>query len=532
MKKLLKRELSIKKTFIIVLTLCLLWNCNLVAQQDGTIDYFDRQIPRKSNKEFQFIAYFYNQLVTSNFFPTNDFLRGQIIGRLYGANTTGSTDTVNTAYFEQRFLPFFIYQPKLLDGKVILRASFEIDWTWGDVAYGTGGNSGSAVSGDQVNIQTQNIEVEFIPKPGWAINLGLQRMFDTPFNPYRTVFDKMTTTAYRLMYFGTDAVGITVRKDNDFERWKAGYFQLYENNIQDKDDVVLYEFMYDRVLSPKWNLGGSMYYVRDRANGEGGPSILGQGLNSTLADYNGVFRFPFGSDDYRADVAWLGTYWGYNQELMEDDFFMTGFLNYNFGSIDLDEGDGFNETIDISGLGANLRLGYRHGHTENDIVAADIVYTTGDDDGIDDGKYSGVLTGNTWGTPASIYISSGAYILFPHGNVVNRFVSAVNDISNLGLGLTGVTLNYYKDIIPYKVNAKAGLAYAYSNVNPENGGQNIGVEFNGRISYQPKVFMNIELHAAYLSLGDFYDSPEVNAGVSERPPNPWTAFLAFKWLMF
>ena len=31
------------------------------------ISYFDKQVPRKANKEFQFIAYFINQGVTSNF---------------------------------------------------------------------------------------------------------------------------------------------------------------------------------------------------------------------------------------------------------------------------------------------------------------------------------------------------------------------------------------------------------------------------------------------------------------------------------
>ena len=515
--------------FIALLLIC----CNAIAQDDSSIDYFDRQIPRKSQKEFQFIAYFYNQMVTSNYYPTNDFLRGQIIGRLYGANTTVSSDTLSTAYMEQRFLPFFIYQPKLLDGKVILRASFEIDWTWGDVAYGTGGNSGSAVSSDQVNLQTQNVEVEFIPKKGWAINLGLQRMFDTPYNPYRTLFSKMTNTGYRLMYFGTDAVGLTVRHDNDFSRWKAGYYQLYENNIQENDDVTLTEFTYEKNITPKWNIGGSFYYMRDRGNGEGGPSILGQGLNSTLTEYNGTFRFPLGGDKYRADVGWLGAYWGYNQDIMEDRYFLTGFANYNFGSVDTEVGpDDFEERATIGGLGANLRAGYRHGHTENDIVVADLLFSSGDDDELNDDKYSGVLTGNTWGSPASIYISSGSYILFPHGNVVNRFVSAVSDFSNLGLGLTGGTLNYYKDLIPYKLNAKAGVAYAISNFEPRNGGKNIGFEFNGRVSYQPKVFMNIELHAAYLSLGDFYDSPDVNGGLNEKPVNPWTAFIAFKWLMF
>ena len=35
----------------------------------------------------------------------------------------------------------------------------------------------------------------------------------------------------------------------------------------------------------------------------------------------------------------------------------------------------------------------------------------------------GVLTGSNWGSPEALFISSGAYLLFPHGNVVNRLVA-------------------------------------------------------------------------------------------------------------
>ena len=144
----------------------------------------------------------------------------------------------------------------------------------------------------------------------------------------------------------------------------------------------------------------------------------------------------------------------------------------------------------------------------------------------------GLSHGNNWGSPVSVWISHGAYILFPHGNVVNRFVSAVNDVSNMGYGLMGGTFNAYHDIIDNKLNVKIGAASALSNVNPQGGGNQLGFELNGRISWTPQVYMNLELHAAKLWLGDFYDSPRVNGNVSERPANPWTVFLTYKWLMF
>ena len=142
------------------------------------------------------------------------------------------------------------------------------------------------------------------------------------------------------------------------------------------------------------------------------------------------------------------------------------------------------------------------------------------------------MTGNNWGAPVSVWISHGSYILFPHGNVVNRFISAVNDISNLGYGLAGGTINLHHDFIPNKLNVKVGTATAFSNIAPSGGGNLIGVEANGRISWTPKVYMNLELHAAYMWLGDFYDSARVNGGATTRPTNPWTVFLGYKWLMF
>ena len=511
--------------------------------QMPTNQYFSKEIPDKANKELEFLAFYINQGVASNYFPKNDFLKGQVVGRLFGGNTASTSSSHTSKYAEQRITPFFIYKPNLFDGKAILRASFEIDWTWGDAAYGVGGNFGSAISGDQVNLQTQNLELELLPAKGWQINIGLQRMFDTPYNPYRTLFDKMTTTGYRLSYWGTDGVGISFRKEWDYSMLKAGYYKLYENYVHLVDDVTLMELTGEKDITKSWKLGLSAYYLKDRASGAGGVSILGQGLNSLLTTHNGVYRFNYGSNDYRADIVWLGTYFGRNTEHWHDPWMINGFVNVNLGKTDtltnaaLADSE-WQKATDIFGVGANLRVSYRYGQTLNDVITTDILYTTGDDNGIDDGKYSGVMTGNYWGAPANIFISSGAYILMPHGNVVNRYTPAIMDISNMGYGLTAVTLNLSKGIIPHKLNAKVGGAMAISNVQPVGGGFYMGTEVNGNLAYNIGPFMSLELHGAYLMLGDFYDSKQssygssVNGDSDTRPANPWTAFLVFKWLMF
>ena len=184
-------------------------------------------------------------------------------------------------------------------------------------------------------------------------------------------------------------------------------------------------------------------------------------------------------------------------------------------------------------MAANLRAGYRHGQTINDLIWLDAMYTTGDQNGVVDNNYSGVMTGNTWGTPGALHVSHGGYLLFPHANVVNRYIAAVTDISNMGYGISSLHVNASKDIIPNKFNAKIGFASALSNATPNGGGTYIGTEANVKLAYQLGVFMSVEFHAANLWLGDFYDSRIVNGGeTGVRPVNPYTAFVSFKWLMF
>ncbi|NOX17222.1 MAG: hypothetical protein GXO87_02950 [Chlorobi bacterium] len=492
---------------------------------------FDQNaVPLKPIKEFQFLAYFISQGITNNIYAKNDLLKGQTVGRLFGANTTNTGQS--TLYFEQRLIPFIIYQPALLNGKAILRMSFEIDWTWGDASYGAGGNFGGGFNADQVNIQTQNIELELLPFKNFTINIGMQRLFDTPYNPYRTFFSTMLQTGYRLAYWGSDAVGISVRYDLDFHRFKAGYYQLWENNINQNDDVTLWEAVYEMNITKDWTQGISAWYLYDRANGEGGVSILGQGLNSNLTDYNGVFRFPFGANPYRADIFWVGTFGNYNPEFLLGRYSLNMFFVSNLGSVQTAIAGEYKNAVDLFGFSGNLRAGYKYGQTPHDAVIIDVTYASGDENGIDDGKYTGVLTSNYYGSPGNAFIGTGSYLLYPHGNVVNRFYAAISDLGNIGYGQIGGTINFWKSLTPNKLDVKIGAAYARSIYNPEGGGNSVGAEINGMISFKPAVFMNIELHAAFMWLGDFYDSPLVNSGVTVRPVNPYTFFVVFKWLLF
>ncbi len=169
----------IMKHYLLILVIFSL-SLSLYAQEEAPAHkLFDQAIPERPNKEFQFLAYFYNQAVTGNIYPENDLFKGQVIGRLFGQNTTKTSDSIRTFYVEQRLLPFFIYQPRLFNGKAILRASFEIDWTWGDVNYGVGGNFGSAFLQTRSICKRRMSNSNFCPGKGgpstWDYNAFLTR---------------------------------------------------------------------------------------------------------------------------------------------------------------------------------------------------------------------------------------------------------------------------------------------------------------------------------------------------------------------
>jgi hypothetical protein len=354
----------------------------------------------------------------------------------------------------------------------------------------------------------------------------------------------MALSSQRLAFWGSDAVGISVHGPLFGQLWRFGAYDLYHNKISEDDHVLLFEALTDRDVRDGWHVGGSVRYLRDTSSGAGGVSVLGQGPDSTLADYNGVFRFPLLGAKYHANFAWLGLDTSYNPEFTAGRLGLSAFAVLSLGQVSILQQDSgqFGKVAEVLGAALDARVGIRYGRTRNDIVTAEVVYTTGDADGINDGRYSGVITGNTYGAPAAVFTTSGAYLLLPHSNVVNRYYSAVPDISNQGYGLFAATLNASYDLVRNVLTAKIGGAFGNSNVAPPGGGHFIGIEGNAMLAWRIRVFLTAEIHAAYLHLGNFYDSPReqpgslLNAAAAPmggaRPSDPFTAFVDLKWLMF
>lgn len=496
------------------------------AQAQSAADRDAKLRPEPS--EFDFIGYFLTRSEVSNIYAENEFLKGQVVGRLFGGNTT-KTGAGRTRFTEQRFLPMITYTPRLFDGWAKMRLSLEFDWTWGDANYGAGGNFGGAFGADFVNMQTQNLFMEVNPNPHWYVNVGLQRLYDNIRVPWYTTTDQLLQQGFGLAFWGSDATGVSAHwfPESD-QRLKVAAWQLYENNTQQDDDVQLYELQWEKDLSITATAGLALYYARDRGNGEGGVSILGQGLNSALSNYNGVFNFDFGNRPYTADVLWAGLQFHDDPLLQQGRFGYKGFLMHNFGQAGTDEVD-----VDISGWAADLRAAWRYGSSSRDQVAIEGIFTSGDSDNISDGTYGGILTGNNWSSPGAVFIGHGLFMLLPHGTVVNRFNAAVVDLQNLGYGLSAGVVTAKRELVPNKLRIECGAGAGWATVVPNGVGNFIGWEANAGIVWTPKVFFDVELHLAHMALGDFYDWDEVNGNLDEgRPLDPWTVFANVKWIMF
>jgi hypothetical protein len=495
----------------------------------GEGERVDAPIP----KELTFIGYSFTRATASNVTPTNDLLQGQVIGRLYGPNTTRTVDRVAN-YVEQRFVPLFVYRPKILDGYATFRGLFKIDYTWGDVAYGVGNNRGGAINAGQINLQTLMANVDIRPSPRWNVVVGLQRMFDSAEDPNVNTLESFQESGYKLAYWGTQAVGVSAFANvTPATKARLGVFQLWENLVASDDDVILGMLDVEHQLTPGLEVGLDLWGLSDRAKGRGGISILGQGLNSLLAQYNGTTRLVL-PQDYTAALGWIGTRALYNRDFVIGPWWADAFVMSNFGSIERPDQD----AVGVFGTAANARLAFQYGRTINDWVAVEGLYTTGDADGTADGTVNSVITGNAYGSPVGIYTSGRSLLLFPDAQVVNRYYSLVHDIANQGLGVTGLFAGASRDLIPNKLTAKVGAATAFANEAPAGGGSYMGTEVNAELTYDLKVFLTVGIHAAYVGLGDFYDAPSAvyeapnTDPFDERPDNPWVVFTTLSWLMF
>lgn len=483
-----------------------------------------------------YVGLFLMRATATDVTQTAPVLKGQVTGRMFGANGTTTGDDAVT-FLEQRYLGFFDYRPTLLEGRAALQAAFEVDFTFGDASNTVQANSGGALNGDSVNLQTKRLSAEVDLGAGLTLVVGLQPLADNPRNPARALPDELVHAGTRLAFWGSDAAGVSL-----YGRWhrrllgRLAYFNLYENDVNEADDVHLAMLDGEFGVAPGLNVGGHLWYLRDGARGLG--TALGVGPGSKLAALNGAAPLALGPDRAEAHLVWAGVDAHYNLGLAEGPFAASAFFMSNFGSFDVFEADDRAPTAppfdttdgELLGFMADLELAFRWGRTNGDTIEVEGLYASGDD-APDDRTVSSPITGNNYGLPGAVHASHRSLLLFPDLRVVNRQVGVVYDPANLGHGVIAGFLDAAWDVVPHRLNLKLGTAIAGAAAPPPGAARHIGTELNAELMYRPYPFLWFGLHGAVVRLGEFLEGGRVDL---ERIPaeRPWTTYASLTWVHF
>jgi len=461
----------------------------------------------------------------SNMASTNPLLDGQVVGRLGGLNGVVVNPTQTAAGTEQRANLFATYRPHVLGGRGGITGAFEIDFAYGDSAYGTGGNVGGGFGADQVNLQTRRLHADWWPELGsrhdMHVVLGLQFVGDSVNDPTDTTPDGLLRSGGRTQFFGSEAAGLTVYGRihdawGDRLRYRLGTYTLVEQSLTLPDDVWL--TMADVQAHPAYatTIGAHAWYLQDRSGGTGGS--FGTGPTSDLwalqggpdLDLYDGLPPPEGAP-IDADLVWLSLDGGYDAGLTHGPFGVHGVALLNAGRtyapIVHDD--------DVLGLFANVEGRVRWAPGSGSVARLEAVYSSGDTP--NPMQYSGVVTGNAYGVAGALMPTHGTLLLFPDARAINRMVGVVSDVSGAGRGLLGGSGSVAYDPIPDRLTTQVGGAVAWT-----ADGQPWGTEINAGVTAEVMLLCNIGLYGATVTSGS----------ASELSGNPWTVYAQVDWLLF
>ncbi len=505
---------------------------------------------------FSLINYFFTRGTATNMLANPLGLKGVSLGPLglTAGSQVGVGDERTAAYVEQRWIPVLSYSPPFSDGLATFRAHFEIDYTWGFTSNSVGQNQGGGINADQVNIQTKNVNVSITPfrdPRKLAIILGTQSIYDSLYDPTITSVFDVVRTGYKLTFFGTEATGLSIYSRYDRHRWKLSWMPLGISlpSTAEGDPSFAWLWMgtadYAFTLTPGTEIGLSYWHLSDETEGahEVYPLVTTGPGGRGLSPYTGIRTMPI--DQATGDVHYLGVNFHHNLKFNRSRFGASGFVMYNAGRFESqrDEiAEGRLESLDISGLAADLELLYNWGYTRDDVITLHGIYTTGDDDPTDD-RYESAYTLNYYGLPGAVFFDHKTLLLFPFTSTISNYTGAVSDISNQGYGVTAGILSAAWDVIPHTLNLKLGAAFGRASVDPReladvrrtaegqedivrDPGQTIGYEVNAELRWHLRYLMTVGLHVGYMVRGDFYDDhPRVTA-------DPWAGFATFTYYAF
>ena len=240
------------------------------------------------------------------------------------ANPTLKADAPTNAYVEQRLRTKFSFGEENVKAVWFLETDFS---AWGDQAGSTntttaspGGamrNTGGALGGDRINLETKNIYIWFkLPDTSLDFTVGLQSQTD----------------AYAgLLYGGADMAGIFMTGKMEPVTYKLGWAKLYENDTAKTDDMNLYVAEANFVPTKDMKLGVNFYYLEDFTGKVSNAAELPGGTNTIQTSLVGAAFTALNTKKiYTA---------GLNGTFNVGPVTLSGFGLYNWGKIEFTGGN-------------------------------------------------------------------------------------------------------------------------------------------------------------------------------------------------
>jgi hypothetical protein len=358
----------------------------------------------------------------------------------------------------------------------------------GNSPSGAGRNTGAALGGDRINLETKNIYIWFkLPNTSLDFTVGLQNQTD----------------AYAgLLYGGADMAGIFMTGKYEPVTYKLGWSKLYENDTAKTDDLTLYVAEVNFAPTKDSKMGVNLYILQDDTQNE--VSATNLPFATTAGNINKKLIYNLGvNGTFNAGPATL-----------------TGFALYNWGKIDyLAPGA---KDVDVNGYAIDLRADAKLGPGKGFLEG---IYISGGDNTAD--KFKSVVTlSDVNASPGgnSAYSRTDMYILLANGDAINTAQSFIGSSgvaqsaagpgntspSNGGRGMWHIAAGYTMPL-GKQLTGKAGLGYLaatelFKSESSVRKGKNMGTELNANVNYNIMKGLDFGVYGAYAWVGDFFQS--------------------------
>ena len=405
-------------------------------------------------------------------------------------------DAPTFSYVEERFRAKFSFGEENVKAVWFVETDFG---AWGDSAGssipanttgGAGRNSGGALGGDRINLETKNIYIWFkLPNTSLDFTVGLQNRTD----------------AYAgLLYGGSDQAGIFMTGKMEPVSYTLGWAKLYENNNYKTDDLTLYIAEATFAPTKELKLGANFYFIQDDTQNE---------VNANNLPYAGTAGLLNKKRIYTP---------GINATFIAGPVTLSGFALYQFGEIEF-LGPGQNK-IDISGYAVDLRGDMNIGPGKAFLEG---IYVSGSDGGGSPGEgYKSIFTlsdlnASPGGT--SFFGRTDMMILLGNPDDINTnsalidaaavpgssaFGTCQTSPGNCGRGMWHIAAGYTQKLGD-KLTGKVGVGYLSATdslkvLDDNRAGKDMGTEVNANLNYNIMKGLDFGVYAAYAWLGDFY----------------------------